>query len=113
MADNELIAEFMGCKPCVIMIKSVGIFKGFECDYFKLPIDELEYHESWDWLMPVVKKISEIHDSKFNYDFDEIKQGKWPEDNEYMEVIALPLATPIIDAHKAVVQFIKFYNSQK
>lgn len=61
-SDNELIAEFMGATPCEIEVKSIGTMPGYECEEFKLTVDELEYHTSWDWLMPVVEKIAETHD---------------------------------------------------
>ena len=38
MKDNKLIAEFM------------------EVDGF-LSLSQMEYHASWDWLMPVIEKI--------------------------------------------------------
>jgi len=61
--NNKLIAEFMGCK--------VTIFKGKE--YIRLinepyvymtngmdEPDDMLFHESWDWLMPVVEKIEKL-----------------------------------------------------
>lgn len=108
--DNELIAEFMG-------------LKSFEDSrYGKLWPDplgstasqfDLKYSTSWDWLMPVVEKIEKLHSEKFHYDFKEIKEGHWPKDNEYMEVIAMPLATPINEVYEEVIKFIKWYNSQQ
>tara|TARA_R100000900_G_C3333803_1_gene163896 strand:+ start:917 stop:1204 length:288 start_codon:yes stop_codon:yes gene_type:complete len=50
--NNKLIAEFMGIVypklNNVIVIDNVVIKE-----------DELQYHLSWDWLMPVVEKIEE------------------------------------------------------
>ena len=57
MKDNKLIAEFMGMTTSEID-ESMMIFKtpqGNDVIY----LDELKYHESWDWLMPVLKKINE------------------------------------------------------
>jgi len=66
MEDNKLIAEFMGYK--------VGKLNGWvsgsvgECMYKKdeegelhdiTKLDKSQYHTSWDWLMPVVKKLKE------------------------------------------------------
>ena len=41
MKDNKLIAEFMQCPDL-----------GTQGDF-----SYLKYHESWDWLMPVIDKI--------------------------------------------------------
>ena len=53
---NKLIAEFMGIK-----ISHLGVGDLYRCPVTDLPttVCELEYHESWDWLMPVIGKISE------------------------------------------------------
>jgi len=66
--DNKLIAEFMGGKydkdtqfpipPDDIWIPSHGIVKANTIELGKGPI--MHYHNSWDWLMPVVDKIEEI-----------------------------------------------------
>ena len=45
MKDNELIAEFM------------GVGKHYEAQSSN---QFNQYHQSWDWLMPVVKKISDV-----------------------------------------------------
>jgi len=45
MKDNKLIAEFMD-------LRSTGMSIYKESEY--------KYHESWDWLMPVLIKIERI-----------------------------------------------------
>ena len=58
MIDNQIIAEFMGATigdryvsfPDV-KIKDVGIVSN------NRSVEDLHYHTSWDWLMPVVEKI--------------------------------------------------------
>lgn len=63
MKDNKLIAEFMGVKP-LHMGESVeyeiyGILDfiedGIDEQHFFLE-EELKFHSSWDWLMPVAEK---------------------------------------------------------
>ena len=73
MKENKLIAEFM----------DVNLIEGQLGDY----------HESWDWLMPVVGKIT--RDEKY-----------W--ENEYREYLMdiIPYAR-IEDVYDAVVGFIK------
>jgi hypothetical protein len=116
---NKLIAEFMGATPCIVRIKSIGDEQGYECDEYKLPISELEYHSSWDWLMPVVEKIVNEVDNEM---------GWWEAYSEkpfghQVEIWGRDVLEPIIRVHsktslleatwQAVVQFIQWYNQSK
>lgn len=134
-SDNELIAQFMGFERIEVgytgtdsetqwqrehrewmdevMMDSVGIY------YVNVPEnkyeweDDIAYDTSWDWLMPVIQKIDSLYDKAFPPDFVQKLLAKEPTiDDHYMDVIALPLSTKINEAHKAVVEFIKYYNSQ-
>ena len=85
MKDNRIIAEFMGSN-----------LNGLESWQYE---EELQYHTSWDWLMPVVSKIT--RDEQY-----------WEEDyREYLMDI-VPYGH-IEDTYDAVVQFIKQYNDEK
>jgi hypothetical protein len=59
MNQNKKIAEFMGMKPhhqdsgCLTRVDDNGSNE-------VVPIEELAYHTSWDWLMPVVEKCYEL-----------------------------------------------------
>tara|TARA_R110002153_G_scaffold86161_3_gene214248 strand:+ start:620 stop:886 length:267 start_codon:yes stop_codon:yes gene_type:complete len=60
MEDNKLIAEFMQKGS-----KSLGIYDFDGCHY---RLDELKFHSSWDWLMPVLKNISlQLNPDNYNY----------------------------------------------
>lgn len=83
MKDNKLIAEFMN--------------HGFH-DGRHRSFDELKYHESWDWLMPVHKKC--MFTPNFSGD----------------DQLRTLLIDAVIDAdidrlYDAVVEFIKEYNN--
>ena len=70
--DNELIAEFMGgiisSVPNLINLPqtrgdaNIHSVKGSEMlpngTYSVHRLNELKYHTSWDWLMPVIEKIA-------------------------------------------------------
>lgn len=93
MNDNKLIAEFMGMTPhehdsgCMIQMTHQG--------NEAVPVSSMQYHSSWDWLMPVVNKIEDYladNVGKVGY-FDECLSS-----ND-LEV-----------RHQAVVEFIKTYN---
>ncbi len=77
MEDNKRIAEFMDYDNVDEMFPFDG---------------ELHYHSSWDWLMPVLKKIHEqMHPNH---------RGLW-------RMITHPFNYDIKDVHNQVVEFIK------
>ena len=85
MKDNKLIAEFMG-----IPSYKQGRYLMFEyADNNHRTEQDLAYHTSWDWLMPVIEEI------------DHLQQ-------EPVQSIEDALATRCIgDTYNAVVEFIK------
>lgn len=60
--DNKLIAEFMGAsfnneEQCWMYAKETAPTKHSS---YKWDAYAMEYHERWDWLMPVVEKICKL-----------------------------------------------------
>ena len=93
MKDNKLIAEFMGVKPPLYM----------------------EYHTSWDWLMPVVEKIGELYHTitiETNNESDQCVILCYKEDEKYRRIFEVGL-TLHEATYKAVVEFIKTYNDER
>ena len=67
-------------------------------------VDELQYHTSWDWLMPVIEEI----DGAFNHD----KEMAVNHHTSYepIESIEDGIATRSLEmTYKAVVEYIKKY----
>lgn len=112
---NKLIAEFMGCKivsndfifpdemkhlyaPSNLYEMEDGIYN-FSCD-----VSEIKYHSSWDWLMPVVEKVSNIVGFK---GMDECNETEW-----YIlkRLFDLRISANITSVWIAVIEFIKWYN---
>lgn len=124
MTDNELIAQFMGFKRSDISFTN---WKGELNGQVHYTATLFVFQQSWDWLMPVVEKISQfvyetykdnngfkdvvIHDRAYPRTFGMIdNEGKW-----IVRINRMPLeeGNTLIDAtYKAVVEFIKWYNSQ-
>ena len=91
--SNTLIAEFMGMNygdpnDNSVMIQMTP--QGNEV----VPINSMEYHSSWDWLMPVVKKCFQTGDDTHQWD-------------NIMDTI---FTCDINIVYAQVVEFIKEYN---
>jgi len=96
---NRLIAEFMGLSA--VEAEEIASYASD---------DDLNYHTSWDWLMPVVEKANNIVENETGGNFINILWhgvvwGETTFDNaEYSKLGA---------TWQAVVQFVKWYNFQK
>lgn len=113
-ADNELIAEFMGDRGKILR------------DPKWIPGDELvylRYHLSWDWLIPVVEKIESdlihpqfsfaVHIGKTACDIVCVMRPSGIDPPEDIVVYKYQCDFDKIEMlYKAVVLFIKWYNSQ-
>ncbi len=114
--NNKLIAEFMGFKTGMTWLEDgeyetphsqqkwveTGISCGWESVREFFP-DEMKFHTSWDWLMPVVEKC--FTNQQFNAGSEE--------DVLIMKLNDAILTVNINEVHKAVVEFIKWYNENK
>jgi hypothetical protein len=100
MNDNKLIAEFMGAVlgkkivafPDIKLEDNLGIISN------NRSFEDLHYHSSWDWLMPVVIKCFEV-DEQTN-------------DNLNFKLNDALLETNIDSLYQAVVEFINQYNNK-
>ena len=94
MKTNKIIAEFMGVNVITLddVRKNKNPYFSSADGYLE---DNLKYHTSWDWLMPVVDKIEQVHEG--------VPQ----------ELINLSLFSTRDEVYKAVVEFINEYNKRK
>ena len=98
--NNKLIVEFMGCTNPFNEIHDATLYK-VEQGTFEL--DELQYHTSWDWLMPVVDKIKIL---VMEDDSDELYNSE-----EWDNITHTLVQIEIKSVYQAVVEFIKQYNN--
>lgn len=120
--SNKLIAEFMGLitvdrtypSSFTLLpeeVKKVGITDWKWKDF----MSQLQYHYSWDWLMPVVDKIESLF---FNVVIEShitlrIKpQCYIYSATERFEMKPLQRDKKIDAVYEAVVEFIKWHNKQ-
>ena len=93
MNNNKLIAEFMGGGEFRTNRQGVEFVEFIPLGEWK--VEDLPYHTSWDWLMPVVEKIE-------NYLADNV--GKVGYFDECLSSNDLEVR------YQAVVEFIKEQN---
>jgi len=80
--------------------------------------NDLRYYNSWDWLMPVVNKISEIHkdlhsDEKYEDLFESLLKLELNWNSFVYYNNDLRINSNIINNYLDVVNFIKWYNTNK
>ena len=113
MNDNKLIAEFMGYPPMTDAVDDRTIAYDIggsimninnthnENDDDVFHPDDMKFHTSWDWLMPVIEKClvgeAEQSDEISNTTIKNIYEGICNQD--------------ISHAYKSAVEFIKTYNN--
>ncbi|HYE68382.1 MAG TPA: hypothetical protein VEA58_07200 [Anaerovoracaceae bacterium] len=87
----------------MVNVKSIGEVEGIYLNG-ALPMDELQYHTSWDWLMPVVEKIRSTGIAKpLGAGVISLQQ----------QLDAALLSCKMEAVWQAVTKFIQWYNNQK
>ena len=82
--QNKLIAEFIDFPyndPEQFIVTDYNV--AFTCERVGT-LDDLKYHSSWDWLMPVVEKIAKIE-----YEHQIGEDGKRESDRAYLLTFAM------------------------
>lgn len=121
--DNELIAQFMGYEKVTVdyfgtsfetewqrehqdwmeavNLDSIGDYivkvKDNEWIYWK----DVAYHTSWDWIVPVARKLTE-----------KAKHTDMPH-AIFMNVYTFSVCRPIAELYENIIKGIKWYNQQK
>ena len=127
---NIIIADFMEVK---ISTKE-EYAKMISCpteEIINMPEQNVYYHSSWDWLMPVVEKIESLDLRKNGYDFPKVKfMGDYIEIfwyanyrgtsyywKDWMDCAGTfhkhinQCESKILAIFSAIVEFIKWYNN--
>lgn len=103
---NEAIALFMGLENDRQEWRLPHRPVVFLREGYWIPVRKLQYHSSWDWLMPVVIKIKElIRDADYDKRV-QMSQRLKPIQNETINV-------NIGATHYCVYQFIQWYQTNK
>lgn len=105
MANNKLIAEFMGYENEDMSFRIpkhlLNINQENDCpnsrdiDCWDIPLNDLQFNTSWDWLMPVVGKIT----------------NKCEEPEELDELRMALLCNDIDTAYSEVIDLVELLNN--
>jgi len=98
MEKNNLIAEFMGYVNTTPTDPDFNIYEN--SDGKTIESMSMKYHDSWDWLMPVIDKI---HSSTDYYRYIQEESGQF-------EVEVYINAKFIQRTWEDVVEYITWYN---
>ena len=100
---NKLIAEFEGMVYTNDDPKAYAQGYMFSKELGAITVADLQYHESWDWLMPIVEKLSNEFTLKNKVEYYKLsKDCFW----------ALSITSDITMVWLAVTSAIKFINSK-
>ena len=107
---NRLIAEFMG--RCGKVNRHLY--------YVNIPtvkwvtIEEMQFHSSWDWLMPVVEKIESITETSDGiiYHLYDVVIRQHSCEIESADIHAGGFPSKMEATYWAVVEFIEWYNNK-
>ncbi|MEX0597531.1 MAG: hypothetical protein WD512_13645 [Candidatus Paceibacterota bacterium] len=106
--NNELIAEFMEfgfIAGDVNWYCPTNLYAQFDCSFYP---DELRFHKSWDWLMPVIEKIVKIMETSHKHtQYD----GSYDFYHDLNEMSFLHIT--ISDMYIFIVKFIKWCNKHE
>jgi hypothetical protein len=102
LENNILIAEFMGAKKIKYPAPIYGIYKfPVSPDKKHLKIDAIyfEYHNSWEWLIPAIKKCNET-----------TRGYKLPA--KYLRIENALIELNREKVYSTIIEFIKSYNQE-
>ncbi len=115
LESNKLIAEFDGFKFIndnpEFCPNGYFVIDSEEGYHNQTNPDELKYHSSWDWLMPVIDRIESLENERFQIEI--YSKGRCQIFDKGYELFEGYSDTKLKAVYEGVVQFIKWYNQKK
>jgi len=104
--NNKMIAEFMGLIKYNEQHDGMYCAETMELGDFPILFQDNQYNTSWDWLMPVIRKINEV--SKYDdYCKDRLHLQRMLDECINENTIGR------LEVYNAVVEFINQYNNNE
>lgn len=105
VSGSALIAEFMGCQKSEY-VDSIYVMNYMENKPHYIP-SLMQYHKSWDWFMPVYRKIRDIINDRSMYDKNTITTLDLLELDVQISVSEVSLEK----AFNYAVKFVAYWNA--
>ena len=123
LGGNKLIANFMIDDKGVLTLPNCVHSADFEVNsiedlfYEEEDYEELKYHKSWLWIMPVVDKIESIGSNSVTIgkavcDIQPIMYDIKKDRMDFKPKIIGMGSTKIVNLWNAIVEYIKIYNKK-
>ena len=110
---NKLIAEFMGCKSSKNKVTCKGVKYTFPYNKNESKhVTHLAYHLSWDWLMPVLEKITDINEMSPTIQIGIITSIPTSDHEKEFNIECFDTGDTIVNTWRACVNFIKYNNAK-
>jgi len=122
LESNKIIAEFLGySEGYPHKIDQYGYeqtVEGYKINGVDIATDDLKYHYSWDWLMPVAEKISKLGEVYYfsilpNASTDIMLKTITIDDAFIFNFHVEESQSTLDCVYKTVVSFIKWYNQNE
>jgi len=122
VSGSDIIADFMGVKEKESTFESYGkpkpfwysVYLAYRTPAFSTPgkslehlLNENKFLHSWDWLLPVYRKIRDIINDRAKLDKHTRTKGDLLELDAQMAICAVDIQK----AFESIVAFIKWYNA--
>lgn len=111
---NKLIAHYMGLKPYKSHSGPQVNKQVFSIGRREHLINNLYYHSSWDWLMPVMEKIGKEYNVRITWTAHaiEVTYIDRPDVRDDNSLADFGGFAPITNTWKCAVKFIQWYNTK-
>ena len=108
--NNKLIAVFMGWIIPLPIENAKYCREDLDTENVWVSVEDLKFHSSWDWLMPVIEKIESL-----GYEWSYLNHVAVITDNgfkQHFRDISFADESRLKATYNVVVEFIKWYNAQ-
>lgn len=108
-SNDELIADYIGKRRKISNLQNDSQQWDFPfCNGFYPTLETMKFKTSWDWIMPVIEKISKDYDINIKFYNGECTCYINKQTLESLEIASYGNFNPsIINVYKCIIEFLK------